>query len=125
MSQCIFELPPLRYDKDEIVTESFLTDFINNIFSFGKVDEKTKAEELVKFKDMLVEPQNLFGKAPETAQYLFTLKPVIIDKKKNIISIQRINFELLFKHILDSYGEKKLNTIFYTIIHLIPKYYKC
>ena len=108
-----FDLVPLWYDQDEIASESFLADFIKNIFSIGKVDEKTKYEELTKFKDMLVEPQNLFGKAPESAQYFFTLKPVIIDKKKNIISIQRINYQLLFKHILDTYGEKKLNTIFY------------
>lgn len=108
-----FELAPLRYDQDEIASESFLTDFISNIFSFSKVDEKTKYEELTKFRDMLIEPQNLFGKAPETAQYFFTLKPVIVDKKKNIISIQRINYALLFKHIMDTYDEKKLNTIFY------------
>ena len=113
MSNYNFDLPPLRYDVDEIATESFLTDFVKNIFSFGKVDEKTKYTELTSFKDMLVEPQNLFGKAPETAQIFFTLKPVVVDKKKNIISIQRINFQLLFKHILDTYGEKKLNTIFY------------
>lgn len=108
-----FDLSPIRYDTDLIATENFLTDFIKNIFPFGKVDEKTKYEELTKFRDMLVEPQNLFGKAPESAQYFFTLKPVIVDKKKNIISIQRINYQLLFKHILDTYGEKKLNTIFY------------
>lgn len=108
-----FTMPPLRYDADEIVTESFLTDFIKNIFPFGKVDEATKAEELVKFRDMLMEPQNLFGKAPETAQYFFTLKPVIVDTKKNIISIQRIDFYQLFHHVLETYGEKRLETIFY------------
>ena len=113
MNNYNFEMEPLRYDADEIATESFLTDFIKNIFSFGTVDEKSKYMELTKFRDMLVEPQNLFGKAPETAQIFFTLKPVVIDKKKNIISIQRINFQQLFKHILDTYGEKKLNTIFY------------
>lgn len=113
MNEFKFELPPLRYDKDEIVTEGFLMNFVQNVFSFGKVDENTKYEELSKFRDMLCEPQNLFGKAPETAQYFFTLKPVIVDKKKNIISIQRINYQLLFDHLMDTYGEKKLNTLFY------------
>ena len=108
-----FQIAPLRYDSDEIASESFLTDFIQNVFSFGKIDENTKYEELTKFRDMLVEPQNLFGKSPETAQFFFTLKPVLIDKKKNIISIQNINFELLFDHLMDTYGEKRLNNLFY------------
>ncbi len=72
MSEFNFELPPLRYDKDEIVTEGFLTNFIQNVFSFGKVDENTKYEELSKFRDMLCEPQNLFGKAPESTIFLYT-----------------------------------------------------
>ena len=97
-----FDLFPLKYDYDQIATENFLTDFIKNVFSFGTITEKTKYEELTKFRDMLIEPQNLFGKAPETAQYFFTLRPVIVDRKKNIISIHRINYELLFKHIDDT-----------------------
>ena len=113
MSEYTFDISPLRYDKDEIVTESFLTEFIQNVFSFSKVDENTKYEELTKFRDMLVEPHNLFGKSPETAQFFFTLKPVLIDTKKNIISIQNINFALLFDHLIDTYGEKRLNNLFY------------
>lgn len=111
MEKFNFEMPPLTYDYDEVASESFLTEFIKNVFSFNS--QKNAENTITKFRDMLVEPKNLFGKDPETTSIFFTLKPVIIDKKKGIISIQRINFDLLFKRMLETYGEKKLNAIFY------------
>lgn len=111
MEKFNFEMPPLTYDYDEVASESFLTDFIKNVFSFNS--SKNAENTITKFRDMLVEPRNLFGKDPETTTIFFTLKPVIIDKKKGIISIQRISFDLLFKRMLETYGEKKLNAIFY------------
>lgn len=108
-----FTLPPLRYDNDEVATENFLTNFINNVFSFGNVSKQHHSEEIIKFKEMLCDPKYLFGNLPEPAQFPFALKPVIIDTKKSLISIHNLNFKLLFKHIKDTYGEKHLNTIFY------------
>lgn len=97
----------------EIATEGFLSDFVKNVFSFGKISPQEKRETVSSFQAMLADPKNLFGKAPETAPYLFNPSVVRVDNAKGIIVISHINFELLFRHITDTYDEKKLSAIFY------------
>ena len=106
-----FEIPVISYDYDEAATESFLSDFVKNVFFFNA--DKNAENTITKFKDMLIEPKNLFGKNPETTEIFFTLSPVVINNKKGFISIQKINFELLFKRMLETYGERRLTSIFY------------
>lgn len=109
-----FELDIPRYSgMTEVATEGFLTDFIKNVFPFGFLDGKSKRDRITEFKDMLTDPQNLFGKSPETSPYVFNPGIIRVDNAKGIISIQHINFDLLFKHVRDTYDEKKLTAIFY------------
>ena len=104
------DFPELR--DSEVITEGFLRDFVNNVFKLKTGDPRT---EITKFKDMLQDPKNLFGKAPEVSPYTFTLSfnPVLIDNKRGVIAINYINFRLLFIHIKQTYDEKNLSAIFY------------
>ena len=108
-----FDIPSNIYGISEVATEGLIKDFINNVFSFGKVDTDKKVEEIVKFSEIIWDSENLFGKNPETSPYAFQLNVAKIDTKLGIISIRNINFKLLFKHIKDTYGEKRLDTLFY------------
>lgn len=105
-------LESLLIPHDVIATEGLLSVIKDKMFSFGIVSKDREQEEIVKFKNMLTDPQGLFGKLPEPAQYI-TPFDVVVDKKKQIISIQNINYELLFDRIRDTYGEKRLELIFY------------
>ena len=100
---------------ESIATEGFITDFIKNVFSFGKIDKNHKPDQLTPYKEIIDQNgnQEIFSKAPHTAYNYLTLSPVVVDNERGIIVIRKINFELLIKHIRDSYGEKKLDSIFY------------
>lgn len=113
MESYSFELPALNYSSDAIATEGFLRDFIKNVFPFGNINESTRAEALVKFKDMLTDPKNLFGSMPETLGFYPMVRPASIDKKRGVIIIKGISFNNLFRQISNLYGEKRLDLIFY------------
>ena len=100
---------------DSIATEGFIKDFIKNVFSFGKIDKDHKPDQLTSYKEIIDQNgnQEIFSKAPHTAYSYFTLSPVVIDNERGIIVIRKINFELLIQRIRESYGEKKLDSIFY------------
>ena len=108
-----FSIDEMSLENKNIATEGILKDFIDNVFSFGKIDKKYEEEEISKFKDIIAASDNLFGKMPEASPYLYSMSYVKINNEEGFISIHNINFELLFKHIYDTYGEKKLDKIFY------------
>lgn len=99
----------------EIATEGFFTDFIKNAFAFNKIDKNFKPDNLTEYSEIIDQNANgeIFSKNPHTAFQYFTIKPVVIDNKRQIITIRRLNFQLLIHRIRESYGEKKLDTIFY------------
>ena len=101
--------------EESIATEGFITDFIKNVFSFGKIDKSHKNDELTPYKDIIDQNgnQEIFSKSPHAAYNYFSFSPVIIDKERQIIVIRKINFDLLIKRIRESFGEKKLDSIFY------------
>ena len=100
---------------DSIATEGFIKDFIKNVFSFGKIDKDHKPDQLTSYKEIIDQNgnQEIFSKAPHAAYSYFTLNPVVIDNERGIIVIRKINFELLIQRIRESYGERKLDSIFY------------
>ena len=82
---------------DSIATEGFITDFIKNVFSFGKIDKDHKPDQLTPYKEIIDQNgnQEIFSKAPHTAYNYFNFSPVVIDNKRGIIVIRKINFDLL------------------------------
>lgn len=95
-----------------IALESFF-DLIGNIFPFGNFIE-SKETKIMKFRDMLSEPDELFGKNPEPSKYNHILGSLVkVDDKAGVISIKGINFSLLFYRVTEVYGEKSLKQIFY------------
>ena len=89
---------------ESIATEGFITDFIKNVFSFGKIDKNHKPDQLTPYKEIIDQNgnQEIFSKAPHTAYNYLTLSPVVVDNERGIIVIRKINFDLLIKHIRDS-----------------------
>ena len=100
---------------NSIATEGFITDFIKNVFSFGKVDKSHKNDNLTPYKEIIDQNgnQEIFSKSPHTAYTYLSFSPVVIDEERHIIVIRKINFDLLIKRIRESFGEKKLDSIFY------------
>ena len=100
---------------NEIATEGFFTNFIKNIFAFNKLDKNFKPDNLSEYSEIIDQNANgeIFSKNPHAAFQYFTVKPVVIDNKRQIITIRKINFQLLIHRIRESYGEKKLDMIFY------------
>ena len=98
----------------EPAMEGFFDNFLGGIFS-RKSKEYFNADiqSQTVYKDMLGRSKEIFGKKPETAFYGFTFKYVIVNQDMGFISIQNINFNKLFSRIVDTYGEKKLDAIFY------------
>ena len=97
----------------EIATEGIISDTLKNVFSFGNIDNNSRVESVGRFIDIIEAPWNLFGKNPETAPYALQLSYVKVDEKLGFISITNISFKTLFARIAETYGEKKLNAIFY------------
>lgn len=99
----------------KIAMESFFTDFIKNIFAFNKLDKNFKSNSITEYSEIIDQNANneIFSKNPHTAFTYFSIKPVIIDKKRQIITIRKINFQLLIHRIRETYSEKKLDMIFY------------
>lgn len=102
-------------NNSEIATEGFFTDFIKNVFAFNKIDKNFKPDNLTEYSEIIDQNANgeIFSKNPHTAFQYFTIKPVVVDNKRQIITIRKIDFQLLIHRIRESYGEKKLDTIFY------------
>lgn len=100
---------------DTIATEGAILDFIKNAFSFGKVDKSFKPDNLSQYSDIIDSNGNdeIFSKNPHTAFSYFTFKPVVIDNNRQIIVIRKLDFDLLIHRIRESYGERKLDSIFY------------
>lgn len=125
MSQ-LYELINTSYDKYEYIdklnsssisfdyaNEGFLSDAIASIFSFTK--SKKSVDSLTDYKVIIDQngSNDIFSKAPHTAFFYFGLNNVIVDNDRKIIVIRKINYELLFKRIKETYGEKRLDSIFY------------
>ena len=110
----IFDNPKNR-DCDLIATEGFLDKVLKNGLSFGKVDKQSKPEEITPFKTMINQhaDNEIFSKSPHGEFTYFSTSPVIVDKKRQIIVIRKINLNLLIKRINSTYNEKKLDGIFY------------
>ena len=102
-------------NNSEIATEGFFTDFIKNVFAFNKIDKNFKPDNLTEYSEIIDQNANgeIFSKNPHTAFQYFTIKPVVVDNKRQIITIRKLDFQLLIHRIRESYGEKKLDTIFY------------
>ena len=102
-------------NNSEIATEGFFTDFIKNVFAFNKIDKNFKPDNLAEYSEIIDQNANgeIFSKNPHTAFQYFTIKPVVVDNKRQIITIRKLDFQLLIHRIRESYGEKKLDTIFY------------
>lgn len=92
----------------EVANESFFDLF------YRKNEFETNPKEF-SWKDALFPESNYVGKvrrnAPSTSKYI-TTKRVLIDKKRNVISIQHINIPLLLSRIKETYGETRMEFIF-------------
>ena len=78
---------------NEIATEGFFTDFIKNIFAFNKLDKNFKPDNLSEYSEIIDQNANgeIFSKNPHAAFQYFTVKPVVIDNKRQIITIRKMN----------------------------------
>lgn len=91
-----------------IVNEAFFDLFYRS----NIIDEQSKE---FSWGDVLFPESNYVGKVrrdrPSASKYT-TLKRVLIDEKRHIISIQHININLLLRRIKETYGETRMEFIF-------------
>ena len=94
----------------EVVNESFFDLFHRN--TEYETDMQSKD---FSWREKLFPENNFVGKVrrntPSTSKYI-TLKRVLIDEKRHIISIQHININLLLSRIKETYGETRMEFIF-------------
>ena len=66
---------------ESIATEGFITDFIKNVFSFGKIDKNHKPDQLTPYKEIIDQNgnQEIFSKHPHTAYNYLNLSLVLVD----------------------------------------------
>lgn len=93
--------------------EGALSDIVQSIFPSSK--SKKASAPTSEYKVIIDQNGNneIFSKAPHTEFFYLDKNNVIIDNDRKIIVIRNINYELLFKRIKETYGEKRLDAIFY------------
>lgn len=92
---------------DTVATEGAVFDFFRTLF-LGPDDIN---EVKIAWEEKIFAGSNLIGGPPTTSKYI-TLKKILIDTKKDLISIQNINIRLLLFRMKEVYGEKRLDLIF-------------